>query len=282
MSEDTISYILSLPRVSLGLPAHTKFHFDENWVEISPKHVSEWRDFTQQNLENAYGHLLKLTGPDLEDEGWYNHLVDYLPLTLESSAIRWLPPQMASDAEIVRRELPDTQDHSSNLDDPVGAITLVTPQEEIHLVVETESMGWKVDDVLRNTSEKGDKSLYPIQEAATLCIQAGTRYAAISTWDGIVVACFCYDDETSSIVNARLKFIPNKGSMTASFGLWCLGMLALNEEHRRIRCIRETLPLNVWRCTRGPNKQSTVLEHHISKRRIRDQTNIPGADIQCI
>ncbi|KFY29649.1 hypothetical protein V494_08586 [Pseudogymnoascus sp. VKM F-4513 (FW-928)] len=282
MSEDTISYILSRPSVSQEhFKDHAFFYFDENWVEINPKHVSEWQDFTQQNLDNAYGHLLKLKGPELEDEGWYNRLEDYLPMALESSAKIWLPPQMASDATIVRRVLPDRQDQYSYLDHPSRTITLVTSQGEIPLVVETACLGWKANDVLRGAKEKGDKSFYPIQEAATFCIQTGTRYAAISTWDGLVVACICYDDETSSSVNVRLKFIPNEGPMTANFGLWCLGMLALNEEHRGIKCVRET-PLNVWRRVGGPNKKTTALEHHISKRRVRNQSDIPGADIQDI
>lgn len=282
MSVDTVSYILSRPRVSRGpFKGHAKFCFDENWVEVSPKHVSEWQDFTKQNLENAYGHLLKLTGPDLEDEGWYNGIVDYLPEALECSAKKWLPPQIASNATIVRRPLLDRQDDSGNNDSSSCTITLITLHGEVPLVVETGSMGWRVDDIFRNTGEKKEKSFYPIQEAATLCIQTRTRYAAISTWDGLVVLYICYDDETSSRVNVRLKYIPNEGLMTADFGLWCLGMLALNEDHRGIRCIREMSPLNVWLSTQGPNKKSIVLTHPISKRRVGKQSDIPGADIQC-
>ena len=178
----------------------------ENLVEIQRQHISEW-DFTKQNLQNAYGHLLSLHIYEPPDEGWYGRMWDTLPEVIECTARHVLREGVA----IERGEL-----------EQGFGVKMMRGDLPIPLVVETNAY-LNIRDIR--------KRKYPLQKMAALCFANGTRYGAISTGEGLIAVCVVRHGES---VGVRVRLADG----TRDFTLWCLAMMALKD--REIKQASET------------------------------------------
>ncbi len=276
-SDGPIMYFLSRVRGVNGHYRPCYIPFDEDWVDIQHEHVSEW-DFTKQNLENAYAHILRLHVYTPQDEAWYGGMEDTLPDVIECTARLWLPRAEVAKLANVAVEKIESSDNS------YAGLKLLTLEKEISLLMRQDRQGWDTTEIFKPQSKNRDMAINPLREIATLCIEAGTRYGAIFVGNGIVATCVYYtdDEDDARKIGIRFKMIPcGPGqSMTHDFVIWCLAMMALNEDHRSIKPLRETLSLGVWLKCGGPRKRDMYLEHPVSRRRFRNESDIPGATIQ--
>lgn len=122
--------------------------------------------------------------------------------------------------------------------------------------------------------------IWPFRQVLTYCVASNTRYGCLMTDNELVVLRIYLNDNSSDRAwNMQYKSIPwencGKGNLTVNLGIWAIGVMALNEGHRPISPITETLPLNVW----WKDEDSTgrrFYEHHLSSYKRYDRPQ--GAD----
>lgn len=202
VSDGPITYFLSRVHGHNGRYPPYRMAANPDWVDIQHKNVSEW-DFTKQNMENAYGHILCLHEYQPEDEAWYGRMDDTLPSVIACTAQLWL-----SRAEVAKLANPSVEKIEPP-DDSHSGLKLLTLEGEKPLVMKQYRLGWDTAEIFKAESETRNRAINPLREIATLCIEFGTRYGAIWVGNGIVATCVHYTDgeEDAREVGIRFKMI---------------------------------------------------------------------------
>ncbi|KAJ4327421.1 hypothetical protein N0V84_002193 [Fusarium piperis] len=247
---------------------------DRTAAHTSSFEVSNWTEFNFETLMEAYGDILSEqvqamshapTGlpsirrlADLKTVG-QTYLFPTLQYTLDAGA-RHIGIRLGH--HLPRFEFLPSQ--------PLGglrpAFTLSSDSQDI-LVVSCVQFAkqWNSSDLL----DTSGSAKHPIGRLVTYCKAAGTRYGFVLTSSEVVVV------RVSMVASSRnfhveWQAIPwgasGEQTLTVNLGLWFLAMMSLNGDHRRLCCLTELVPLNVW--SRSVDSDGRIVyQHHLSMRK---------------
>lgn len=260
---------------------------DANLEWLSPEDITVWDDFTYENIDAAYGHLLNQDAINSQD------------LDLDGSQAKMSKESDADGANWVWRYLSSrypTKYIARHLQESLGVekydVTM-KPQSRTSADVEIELVTRKPDwsiylsdpdetllvwgDNQRNSKWKSDQLacaagiwIWPFRQLLTYCVNENIRYGFIFTSEELVVLRIYKD---TSVSDKRLRWRIQYQSiswethgddiLTVNMGIWALAMMSLNEHHRPIRSLALTLPLNIWWKDKD-DTDSDIFEHHLS------------------
>ncbi len=304
---------LRLERQQLG-----KVTNSNQYENLRIDHVLDWPDFTYDNIAAAYGHLFGI-GPLESDAvedfdncqgeirkeahvdkvvwGWNTkicrrpmkrgaaHVQEDLGLERCDITMQYLGAEskdlgrdgrsLAPDWSIFLR-VPGAEPADESDDDPEARLVIVWGDSKC-------SSKWKSHQ-LDLPAQYRANWIWPFRQVLTYCVNEGTRYGFILTPEEVVVL-RVYEDSSESLYPWRVQHaaIPwgNSGEnvLTVNLALWALAVMGINEGHRPIRTLGQTLPLNVWWMDRGrrPNDPPTH-EHHLSGAKVPHSQRPRGLD----
>lgn len=259
------------------------------YKDILEEDITDWGDFTYENITAAYGHLfdigpitseaypdLRGTPTEIEKESHVDNLG-----TLWNAQICRYP--LKRGAERVLRDLGLEQQDISLRHDGKSSVDLGSdskakaPDWSIYIRDESKtvivwgdskcSSKWASDPA---NLPPGFRSnfLWPYRQLLTYCVNDSMRYGFILTPEELVATRVVQGSQQRWRI--QYKSIPWRSSgatLTVNLAIWALAMMALNEGHRPIRSEADTLPLDVWW------RDGTEMEHHLSGRRV---TQLPA------
>lgn len=259
--------------------------------------VLDWPDLSFENLKAAYGHLFDI-GPlaldavqDMRGTSFdnvvkiWNYRTCSQPIKRATEKVqvdlgaercgidmeylsqnncpRAAAKSNAPDWCISLRELQDSEDDENRI---------------IAVCGDTKCSSWCSSN--RMTTRSRADWIFPLRRVLTCCVNNKTRYGYILTSEEVVVF-RVYEDRSTPPSPWRIQHaaIPwenaGESTLTVNLAIWALAMMSLNEGHRPIRSLDQTLPLNVWWEHDGA---SPAYEHHLSGRKVSE--TLERADVR--
>lgn len=288
----TLLEVLTAPNPRLDLSQQEGGAVTKNgdYKPLQRPHISDWDDFTFENIHAAYGHLFDI-GPIVSDainlrdsptiilaepsvdavvHKW-NHEICRLPLKQGALAVQQSIGLPACDVTMNHHIMPSkVLDRDGKSQMPDWCIFQRDSEQSVLVWGENKcSSKWS-----SNPTETTQSSnwLWPFRQVLTYCDNNSTRYAYILT-PSELAAIRVYQDPSTPVSpwRVQVKFIPwsnqGNGVLTVNLAIWALTMMAVNQGHRPIRPLNWTLPLNMW-WREGGSEGAITYIHHLSGRRL--------------
>ncbi|OIW34338.1 hypothetical protein CONLIGDRAFT_688134 [Coniochaeta ligniaria NRRL 30616] len=291
------SNITTLRRVLTQLkplvPCETKAYKNTRgrWPNFGGDTITVWNDFSLDNLNESYGHILdlqvaeqRLAVPQPDQMLAAIEIAksdDVLHLLKWSDEVLWPTLNFAREHLNIQNGVflrhnvstPDkstitrlnggpsrvTVDHFIALDEyPVSnlVVGIGKPSSKFH--------GRELAD---HPGDVSQELMWPLRQLANLCKTAKTRYGYILT-DEDLVAC-CFSQHTSDKMKVALMPIPwsrhGENQLTTDLALWWLSMLAMSgPQHRAIVREAEMVRINEWEIRYAGDERGWVRRHRYS------------------
>lgn len=268
----TMMEVLTRPNPNLRLTAtSTSLTNGKWWQQVDPKNLSEWRDFSYDNLMNGWGHLLQNntlvkgelqeeitdTQRSISDEDKVDDIARGWTINSTREALKRgaqiLRPNSHDDIVIAKHTI-KFRTANGELAKPDMAIFWRNDARTCLAVGDNKtSKGWNLTRVLGKNVE-GAKPMRPINQITTYCMLGQTRYGWIMSDKELVVCRISFTsvprDPARKVWKVELKTIPwdaaGPGVLTVNLSIWWLGMMGTSKSYREIQPRERTIPINFW------------------------------------
>lgn len=263
-----------------------RFDSDENFEAITV-----WDEFTLENLNASYGHLLDAEVPEHElvapqfnlgpDAAQFTKPDQIMQLLKLSDEV--LEPALQHARERLQIENGTSVLHRLKLDGHQPGIRSTNKNSRIrsdHLIelddYSLPTLVWGLGRPCRmfpartlvgNASSDEDK--WPLRQLANLCFHSRTRYGYILTEEDLLTCCFTAEDpeERESGWSAAIMPVPwtktGEGQLTTDLALWWLCMLAISGRHNRVLTQAEnTTKINEWDVYQHDDERAGWVRRH--------------------
>lgn len=274
------------------------------YKSLQEDNLEIWEDFTYENITNAFRGILdgedlfsvvtgdregspaRVVGEEAVDNitSWWNAQVCRKPLEKGSNTVHkqlGIPTAEIS-FQLNKREvlLKDEENRTLRPDwviftrDKNGITPLVHGENKL-------SSKWSSSKIKIGSKWQVDW-IWPFRQLLSYCVVSNTRYGCIMTPDELVVTRI-YLNGSDGLERWNVQYMPipwensGRGNLTVNLGIWALGLMALNSNHRPIASKANTLPLNVWWTTRTTKRKNAYKHHLLSSISEKRPTN---ADIR--
>lgn len=130
-----------------------------------------------------------------------------------------------------------------------------------------KSATWESESLSDENAKSSD--LYPLRQLASYAAASGKPYTFIVTDQELVVVRFFLVEDNPSHLGVEWKAIrwaeTGDNVLTANLAIWCLVMMALNEDHQKIQLRSRTPPISLWKSQEGP-EGAAFYKHCLSLR----------------
>lgn len=253
----------------------------KKWPDIDGSHVSRWGDFNLANLRHAFQDILSQapsTGSDASKSQSTLYSINTV-LDVKCMAMGYLysilDGPIADGAAVLGQRMRCIFLVVSIDRDVELASGPAPPRPAISFFFDGPPRNWLILGAARKhssslaTGSPKDTVLEPLRQLAFHARGGGTPYTFIVTDNEVVVVRFFLIDSDPKHLGAQWKAISwyanGNNVLTANLAIWCLVMMALNEDHRKLQAHARTLRLDAWNL-QGDPEETVFYEHCLSLR----------------